>query len=144
MLSEEIVLCRDKVVSLQHALSASKKEVELLKHQLQESESTFSEELLKKDACIHHYETVLEQNSQTIAQLTNKYHQMKAKLIQTIEANSLKQGLPLPFLTYTREGLETPESGQRARRAHSYITSSSSNFLLKDLVKLLKSLNPFL
>ena len=79
--------------SLESAVSACREEIKLLKHQFLIAETTFSEELGKRDAHISHLGSELEHKAQVIARLTKQLHQMKIEFTRVSEANAVMQSL---------------------------------------------------
>lgn len=88
-----------EMLSLQSALSASTEKMKLLKHQRKEAESTFSEEINKRDAQIYHLESELDRKSQEVARLVKQLHQMKIELTRISDASSVVQHVVLPTST---------------------------------------------
>lgn len=93
---EELHSYKSEVNSLQSALSACKEEIKLLKHQLSDAESTFSEEVGQRNAQISCLGSELDHKAQLIAHLTKQLHQMKNEFTRVSEASSLMQSIAIP------------------------------------------------
>ena len=90
---EELKSYQSKVNSLESAVSACNEEIKLLKHQILTAETTFSEEVGKRDTYISHLGSELEHKAQVIARLTKQLHQMKIEFTRVSEASAVMQSL---------------------------------------------------
>ena len=113
--------------SLQSALSASKEEILLLRHQLLSIERTLSEEIGLRDAQISRLGATLDQKARLIAHFTKQLHQMKIEFTRLSEASSLMQSLTNPTTAADCSGQQKtiPEQQGRIRRRVRRATASA-------------------
>lgn len=119
-----------EVLSLQSALSASTEEIKLLKQQIKEIESTFSEEINKRDARIYYLESELDRKSQEVARLVKQLHQMKVELTRVSDVPSVMQQAALTDHSYQlrqRKGSDVAGTGRISRRVRRATASAVSH-----------------
>ncbi len=86
-LEEELVSSKSEILRLSSALSSATDNNALLQHQLREMEAKYTSDLYSKDEALQTLNTDLERKSNTVALITQQYHQLRARFHQEIESH---------------------------------------------------------
>lgn len=88
-LQEELVSSKSEVLQLSSTLTTQKENTTLLQHQLKEMEAKYTEDLNSREEALRKLNADLETKSNTVALITQQYHQLSLRFHQELEASTL-------------------------------------------------------